>query len=1418
MADGQRRSTNRFWAPRESEIVLTLGGLLLDPEAMVHGVATNPDAHALQPIATPGCTVLLGEPGMGKSTCIAALAQAISAQAGVRTQRFSLGEFQSDERLERRIFGSPEARAWREGTETLHLLLDGLDEGCLWMPNLPRILEGMLREQPADRLRLYLACRSTIWPAPFESFLRERFPAETVEVLELLPLRERDVLDEATDSGVDPQSFLRAVRDRRVEAFAAKPITLRFLLSVFRRNGALPERETELYSAGCLHLCEEPDPARRATRRQGTLSAQQRVELAERIAAGMAFCSRPFVWTGETDPPPGAITLEDLASAKDAARRPSRENLLEALDTGLFSVRGPNQVAWSHQTYAEYLAAAYCSRQAAPLDRLLDIFSHAHREPPRVAPQLHETAAWLASMRHDFFARLLQVDPQVLLESDTSNTSPEDRSRLVSRLLSEFERGEIDENIVARWGAYARLSHPGLGNQLEPYMTDRTRPQNVREVAIDMARACFVSSAVPHLTTLALSSEEPISLRVASTRAIRAIGSEGQRRALLPLRESIEDDEDDQLKGSALLALWPACISPAHVFSSLTQPRNDSFVGAYSHFLWDLEHGMATFLRTDDDLRLALQWVASQPAGGLVLNDAIHGLGRVIVSILHVAWSRLGDPSVLDAFVAAANSQLLRHEIYGAGRQLAALRTLVESDESVRRRVVHRALELSGWTFENLWLLQEPLRWIQPERDVSWIAENIRRSPADEPQVRAWTAILEQFAWRIGSLTREFEELYGLYESVPFCRQRFAGIFGPVALRSEQATQLREQHRQLEDARRRLEASNAETEEDVPDLPQQARFIRFLDRFDGGEPDAFWVLQHDLSAEPDSTMCGDLTIPDFTSYPGWRNTDDATRARIVLAGRRYLVEAPGRAEEWLGTDQHFYSELAAFRTLYVLRHLDPNYLDSLGDDVWARWAPICLGYTAFSSALEDGTYSELVALAYRRAPEAFLRALSILIRREAARSDHVFVVRRLAGAWDERLARHVLALLDDRALGPGAVLSILEHVIGNVSGPAIEWCNRTLDAGPGTDPAMRRRSVATASALLTYAPQSMWSRIFGLMQTDVDFAREILLDHVDRAIDSPHDILAPLDEVQLGNLYVWLELQFSVDADPRHGFGLHRVEPRDQVARLRNHSLQTLARRGTRAAVSSLESVCTRLPQHEWLRRVLLQARSTMLERTWLPLTPVEFFGLLEDSQTRRVESEAQLLEVVIESLSRLQRELRGEMPASFDLWDRMAGGQSWRPKEENDLSNYVARHLRRDLADRGVVVGREVQIRRPAPPTRGEQTDIHVDAIVAAPREGQLRVVTVIIEIKGSWNEAVTTDMEEQLRDRYLAENACQHGLYLVGWYRCAQWDNSDRNRTRSAAQRDLGELRAALEAQAEQVSSGGIRIRAVVLDASLP
>ena len=108
------------------------------------------------------------------------------------------------------------------------------------------------------------------------------------------------------------------------------------------------------------------------------------------------------------------------------------------------------------------------------------------------------------------------------------------------------------------------------------------------------------------------------------------------------------------------------------------------------------------------------------------------------------------------------------------------------------------------------------------------------------------------------------------------------------------------------------------------------------------------------------------------------------------------------------------------------------------------------------------------------------------------------------------------------------------------------------------------------------------------------------------------------------------------------------------------------------------------------------------------------------------------------------------------------------------------------------------------------------MDAVLKKPNGDFYDSITVIIEVKGCWHDEINSAMETQLVGRYLLDNACQYGLYLVGWFNCNQWNNQD-TRKRKAPQITIDEARERFNRKAEQLSQSNNLIRACVLNTAL-
>jgi hypothetical protein len=190
------------------------------------------------------------------------------------------------------------------------------------------------------------------------------------------------------------------------------------------------------------------------------------------------------------------------------------------------------------------------------------------------------------------------------------------------------------------------------------------------------------------------------------------------------------------------------------------------------------------------------------------------------------------------------------------------------------------------------------------------------------------------------------------------------------------------------------------------------------------------------------------------------------------------------------------------------------------------------------------------------------------------------------------------------------------------------------------------------------------------------------------------------------------------------------------------------------------------------------------------------------------------------ESLDRLQSELQGIQPSAEDLWSEMPKSQGaprlFRPKDENFLSNYIKRHLDRDLRQRGLILNREVQIRAPMGGKKGEDTDIFIDVLIPGAQPTESERLSAVIEVKGCWNPDLEHAMRTQLAERYMADSGIRYGMYLVGWFICPQWDATD-SRRKQTPSISIQQARCQFQQQAAKLSDGQRTIEALVINAAL-
>lgn len=1161
-------------------------GFLYDPDSE-RGHLLNPNLVSFSELAVKPCLALLGEPGIGKTWALNAQKAAVKesiARDGGDLLWLDLKPFGSEDRLWKRLFEGAEFNKWRKGSYILHVFLDSLDECLLRISNVGAMIADQLPNEPVDRLRIRIACRSVPWPAILEHAFSDLF-GDGFGAYELVPLRLNDVRQASEKSGIsDVEAFLRRIEDLNVSSLAIKPITLRFLINTYLRETDLPSNQIDLYEKGCRILCESD---------HGVLSVDQRYAIASRIAAITLFTNRATVWTAsEADSNPQEdVTLSEMGGTEDmeaGAVDASPAVIREVLNTGLFSLRGPERAGWAHQTYAEFLAARYCFRHQMPTQQLQSLLFHPEKGGQRLVPQLYEVAAWVSVMDPRLLMSVAGSDPEALLGAAAASLSDEQRKLVVQSVLDQCERGKHFHLRHQLFPLYPRLKHSGLAEQLRPYLFDTSQQLNTRHVVIDLIRMCEVRDLETELADLALNHSNPIDLRISAGGTVSRIGSPAVKSRFRPFAFGrAGDDPEDELKGIGLRALWPDWISATELFSLVTPPKNRHLHGAYASLLYDLSDNIKT-----EDLPAALDWFATQPEGD------VGPIGSLMDGIVEEALKNVEAPGILTGLVKAILSRIrLRIQLMSYGSNRVDLHGLLRDDHTLRRKLLDELLPLLDQD-DVFWLDYAGIR-VVPESELPWLIRRI-----EEHQSPVSVGLEAKLVRQIVD-TRRTDHMDLLWKA---CQGSAAlkaecGDFFYIALDSDAARMLRDH----------LANSQRKPEVKLLEPPQNVRIEEDLTAIEDGKI-AEWVrLARDLSLKPTSVQWESLDKADLTTLPGWESASDDTRKRIIDAAVRYVNEGEPDNDKWFGTSELYFSAIGGFQGLTLLLTAEPETLKGLSDTAWRKWVPILLSFAHMDSA-EIKSQELLLKSAYAHAPEEVIARLDVLINHENAQHGHLFVLRKVDLCWDERLGSALLSKVTDQQLKPAVVETLLQSCLehktlgsGNVARSFIKTPPPNTEPGKGV-------MMHAIKALLSGAEDAGWPDVWPIFRDYPEFGR-FAIESISYAYGGHPNFVEKLNEAEVGDLYTWLLVQYPPSA------GDHRVSgavgPKDTVVMFRDQTLENLKRRATFSACDALRDVMSKLPQYRWLacswRKPIFspgpQLGNPSLQRLFWPLLVIDANG-----------------------------------------------------------------------------------------------------------------------------------------------------------------------------------------------------------------
>ncbi len=1229
-------------------------------------------------------------------------------------------------------------------------------------------------------------------------------------VYELAPLTRAGVASVAVASGVDAKAFVEEVIARRLQPLAMVPMTLRMLLDIAAAGEPLPTEKTDLYERSCLRLCVEPDEGR-AMIAPRLMTPTQRLAVAARTAAALLLSGKTSVRLDDRDGDRDTAAqrelaggqVEDTAVAVHTSATVTTDHIGELVRLPLFSARRERTVGFTQPTYAEFLAARLLGHSRVSMEQVEDLLFAETPSGRRVIPQLTEVGTWLAQIRPEFRHVVIREDPTALLRAEPAGLTGPERESMVEALFSAVSRYELDPNDHVLLSSLHHLAHPGLAAQVRRVVLDPDADVWTREIALELAgrtRLCELTGIVRKLTR---ERSVPVRLRVDAISALAAIGSDADMRALRPLALNRlgDEDPDDDIKGAALRTLWPRHLTGRQVFGALTQPTTDHYVGIYNLFLMQnlFEH------LTDEDLPVGLQWAKTVP----VAHHQIDSLSRVRDELIKRSLP-LSARADIARPLAGVIAVLLRERAELVERPLFPDREPpIENLLTVeirRRLILLLAPRIARSELHESALVHSSPPIATPQ-DADWVVEQL--DSARGHLAIGLAHLTKALIW-LGAFPDRIDEARARNRLL---RDLTADYFDAVCLESPEADRMRTTWAKWQ------EISALRNEDNEPKVDVRALVQEQMPLLLDGDLDAYWRAVLFTSVDPVSGRI-EMFKSRLADLPGWSVLDPDSRQALRDSAMHYILDRDPEPRRWFARGTGWRPAWAGYRALREIR--DNGMADHVPSQAWARWAPVVVDWRGEGNE-EQAFNAWALDRCSREAPASTAEWIGAALDRDLREHHHPFILGRLsppaqsddrpapvaAQMWSAELERQLMRRATRSRLEPKARALILDFLVRRGSAAAHEHAVRLVSVD-AIRAGGRRRALAEPVAALLAAelPGAAWVRLWPLIRQFPKFGDAVLTG---LAVDRERSITGQLSERQVADLWEWMLVRFPPSGDG-HQASTHRVGPREQVGSWRDNLVRSLVDRGSDEAVSELCRLRDCHPELHYLQRYAANAAENRRRRTWIAPPPQVIVQMADDAARRWVKSSAELRRVVAAVISRLEKRLQ-EGHQSLYLWNE----HPRRPKHEPAISRYIQLELQRELDERGVVTGRETEV-RPHPDSKmGESADVLVSA-----RAGEYVVrselVEVVVEVKGCWHNEVMNALRTQLIDRYLTNTGIVDGVYVVGWFAADDWDPEDRRNFR-CARCSPDQLRRTLDQQAREESAAtDTSVDAVVLDCSIP
>ena len=1156
------------------------------------------------------CLVLLGEPGMGKSYFLRREKRHVDScisSSVVTTQWVDLVGCGSIENIRTHLFESDQYRDWKTGAHRLTMFVDSVDQAGIPVKQVIAAIGNELSNVDICRLHLRLVCRDYDWSLSLADALGQCWrnnDEAPVRVYQLAPLNADDIRLAAEANGKNADAFINEIENANALPLAMIPITLEMLL----QTNEMTDSRIDLYRSGIRRLCGLPDGRVPLTEK----ARHERFDMAARIAAVMVLGNKKSIdIDGSAALNESSLGVPELLHDRESE---DEERLLRStLNCALF--KDTKERIWSHQSFAEYLAAYFLSQDNVSVDELI---WRTTTPDGKFAPQLHEMLRWLMDMRTDFLKEVAKRQPMLVLMSDLSHLSEGEYRSFATTLLG-LDDTHVYSSETRQLRNY-RATHPESKRVLLPYLNNTDLDQYLRRFVFRLLECHGLHGMEEMLVDLAFSECEDSVLRRWAARGIEKLDNVEAKLELKPYALGREDDPDDEIKGYALQALWPDHLTAVELFNALTPPKRENLLGSYRVFF--IENSIVDDLKSSD-LPTALEWVDAQPAH----HEMSFALQDLPGKIMRKAWDNRHIPGVLESFAKTAlNTDRLRFDglfgrypnTYPPDKELDEFENAFVQETQYRRELVLMCLPLLSASDEKVWRLADTWPPIIVPDDLDWLL-GLLESETDEMR-------REQLADLVARLCHsDIEKVYYASERHPEVKQRTKHYF-VSRLDDPNVISDRKHFRKIKEIK-----ENRKRE--LADVRPFERIQKALKRFEAGETLQWLNVVNSLGHRPDGSVAPWNFNPDLTAFPLWKFCDKDTHYRVQRAATTYVNEQdslpPGQGNaDWFVSRTVPNVEMYGYLALFLLLKESPGTLGALLTKRWERWSkiivwqPYCNPFDISQTEYRNDVVrlqNELIGRLYRSVPESFLQLFALHLNAEEMTLESTFSkLDKVESIWDTRIEQILVNGLRDTTLSAETRRHLLDRLLKHQCADAVRIAEECI-AKRETDDVEREHLVELSIGLIQSQVAFNWSAVWDAMTSNDEFGRAIVENSAGE-IQAGGNFGEHLSARELADLFLWIEERYPSAEDPQID-GAHMVSTREQVGHWRNSLINQIRAKDSQDGLREIRRIIALLPQLEWLNMVRIDLEKAVEESSLLPLAPREVIELpmtIEEQQIRK--------------------------------------------------------------------------------------------------------------------------------------------------------------------------------------------------------